>query len=576
MSDGETYAQRPALRGTRHMASAGHYAAAHAAFAILEAGGNAVDAAVAGGITLGVVQPDIVNVAGVAPIMIRKADGQIWTIAGLGNWPAAADPEHFLRQHGGTIPEGLLRTVIPAAPDAWITALKRFGTMPFGEVVQHAIRMAEGFPCYPLLAGMLAAKVEKYARWPSSAAIFLPEGRAPRTGEIFVQSDLARSLRYMADEEAAALGRGAGREGGLEAARAAFYEGDIARAIVKFHEQEGGWMTAADLAGYRSPVERPVSVRFGGVDVYTCGVWCQGPVLGQALNLLDPAALKAMGHNSPDYLHTIVEAIKLAFSDREGFYGDPRHVAVPLERLLSAEYAAARRTMIDPARAWPDMPPHGDPKVPPRVSEGLRLLDGVPSGPPRDTSYICTVDRWGNSVSATPSDTSYDTPVIPGTGLCPSSRGSQGFLAEGHPSRVAPGKRPRLTPSPAMAVAPGDFVLPFGTPGGDVQAQAMLQVLMNIMLFGMDPQDAVEHPRVASYSYPDSFEPHHSYPGRLCMESRIPRETGEELARRGHEVSWWPDRIWRAGAVCAIHADLRTGVLTGGADPRRTSYAVGW
>jgi gamma-glutamyltranspeptidase/glutathione hydrolase len=204
------------------------------------------------------------------------------------------------------------------------------------------------------------------------------------------------------------------------------------------------------------------------------------------------------------------------------------------------------------------------------------MLDGVPSGPPRDTSYICTVDRWGNTVSATPSDVSNDTPVIPGTGLCPSSRGSQNFMAEGHPSRVAPGKRPRLTPNPAMAVSPGKYVLPFGTPGGDVQSQAMLQVLMNIMLFDMDPQDAVEHPRVASYSYPDSFEPHHYYPGRLCMESRIDKETGEELAKRGHQVSWWPDRIWRAGAVCTIHADLESGILTGGADPRRPSYAVGW
>lgn len=335
-------------------------------------------------------------------------------------------------------------------------------------------------------------------------------------------------------------------------------------------------MTAADLANYHSPVERPVSVNFNGVDVYTCGVWCQGPVLGQALNLLDPAALKAMGHNSPDYLHTIVEAIKLAFSDREAFYGDPRHVDVPLDTLLSLEYGLARRKMIDPAQAWPEMPPHGEPYATPRAEEGLRMLDGVPSGPPRDTSYICTVDRWGNTVSATPSDVSYDTPVIPGTGLCPSSRGSQNFMAEGHPSRVAPGKRPRLTPNPAMAVSPGKYVLPFGTPGGDVQSQAMLQVLMNLMLFDMDPQDAVEHPRVASYSYPDSFEPHHYYPGRLCLESRIAPETGEELARRGHQVSWWPDRIWRAGAVCTIHADLESGILTGGADPRRPSYAVGW
>ena len=576
--EGETYAQRPALRGTRHMASAGHYGAAHAAFAILEAGGNAVDAAVAGGIALGVLQPDIVNVAGVAPIMIRMADGEVWTIAGLGHWPRGMDEEYFTRQCNGAIPDGILRTVVPAAPDAWITALTRFGTMRFGEVVEAAIRFAEGFPVYPLLADMIAVREEKYARWPSNAAIYLPGGKPPRLGEIFVQSDLAKSLRYMADEENAALARGGDRTAGLQAARGAFYRGDIAQAILKYHREEGGWLSAEDLSGFRSPVERALSVRFGETEVYTCGVWCQGPVLLQALNMLDPRALQAAGHNSVEYLHTITEALKLAFADREAFYGDPEHVQVPLEGLLNAAYGAERAKLIDPMRAWPEMPPAGHP-----VGEGARrgagqalLLEGMPAGPPRDTSYISTVDRWGNAVSATPSDVSNDTPVIPGTGLCPSSRGSQSFTAPGHPSRAAPGKRPRLTPNPAMAVSPGKFVLPFGTPGGDVQSQAMLQVLCNITLFGMDPQDAIEHPRIATYSFPDSFEPHAYYPGRLCIEGRIPRETGEALAAKGHQVAWWPDRIWRAGAVCAVQADLQSGILTAGADPRRASYAVGW
>lgn len=576
--EGETYAQRPALRGTRHMVAAGHYGAAHAAFAVLEAGGNAVDAAVAGGIALGVLQPDIVNVAGVAPIMVRMADGAVWTIAGLGYWPAATDPELFLRAHGGRIPEGVLRTVVPAAPDAWISALARFGTMRFGEVAEAAIRFAgDGFPVYPLLADMIAARVEKYARWPSSAAVFLPGGRPPRVGELFVQADLARTLRYMADEEAAALARRGDRAAGLEAARAAFYRGDIARTIVAFHQQEGGWLAAEDLANFNSPVERAPSVRFAGAEVYTCGPWCQGPVLGQALNVLDAAALRAAGHNTADYLHTVAEGLKLAFADREAFYGDPRHVEVPLVGLLDLGYGAMRRALIDPARAWPEMPPHGYPAgAEPLPAAEVPRSEGVPEGLPRDTSYVCVVDRWGNTVSATPSDVSNDTPVVPGTGLCPSSRGSQSWTISGHPSRLAPGKRPRLTPSPAMAVEEGRFVLPLGTPGGDVQAQAMLQALLNMLLFGMDPQDAVEHPRLATYSFPDSFEPHVYLPGRLCLESRITRETGDALAARGHQVSWWPERIWRAGAVCAVHADLATGILTAGADPRRPSYAVGW
>jgi len=319
-SEGETYAQRPALRGTRHMVAAGHYGAAHAAFAILEAGGNAVDAAVAGGIALGVLQPDIVNVAGVAPIMLRMADGVVQTIAGLGYWPAATDPDRFTRENGGHIPESILRTVVPAAPDAWITALSRFGTMKFGDVVQAAIRFAdEGFPVYPLLADMIGVRKAKYARFPSSAAIFLPGAEPPKVGTLFVQKDLARTLRYMADEEAASLARHGDRAVGLEAARAAFYRGDIAQAIVAFHKQEGGWLTAQDLADYHSPIERAPSVRFAGTDVYTCGAWCQGPVLGQALNILDASALKAAGHNSADYLHTVAEALKLAFADREAF-----------------------------------------------------------------------------------------------------------------------------------------------------------------------------------------------------------------------------------------------------------------
>ncbi len=324
----------------------------------------------------------------------------------------------------------------------------------------------------------------------------------------------------------------------------------------------------------------PASARCAGADVYTCGPWCQGPALGQALNILDAAALQAAGHNSADYLHWIAEARKLAFADREAFYGDPNHVDVPIAGLLDPVYGAARRAQVDPARAWPEMPPAGTPPgAAPRGTApgaGAAWREGPPCDLPRDTSYICVVDRWGNTVSATPSDVSNDTPVVPGTGLCPSSRGSQSWTTPGHPSRLAPGKRPRLTPNPAMAVAPGRFVLPFGTPGGDVQTQAMLQTLLNVLLFGMDPQDAVEHPRIATYSFPDSFEPHAYHPGRLCIEARIARATGEALAARGHQVTWWPERIWRAGAVCAIHADLGTGILTAGADPRRPGYALGW
>jgi gamma-glutamyltranspeptidase/glutathione hydrolase len=566
---------RPVLLGTRHMAVAGHYGAAHAAFTILEAGGNAVDAGVAAGIALGVLQSDLVNVAGVAPIMIYLADKrEALTISGLGTWPRAVDPDVFRKQHGGHIPDGILRTVVPAAPDAWIMALEHYGTMSFGDCAAAAIRFAgDGFPMYGLMADMVAMHESDYGRWPSSAAVYLPGGKPPRAGEIFVQADLGRTMRFMADEEKSAAGKG--RKAGLQAARDAFYRGDIARQIVAYHKQNGGWMREDDLAGYRSEIEKPVKTRAMGMELYACGPWCQGPVLPLMLNILNGIDLKSMGHNSLDYAHTLAEAIKLAFADRERYIGDPRFVNVPVDALLSQAYADKRRAMIRPDRASPDMPPageipgfahrHGPAPTTTRAAAGAR-----------DTSYVCVADRHGNVFSATPSDSSYDMPVIPGLGICPSSRGSQNWADPSHPSSVEPGKRPRLTPAPAMAILDDGSVMPIGTPGGDVQAQAMLQVLLNIAVFGMNPQQAVEQPRFASYSFPDSFEPHSYQPGVLHVEGRVPKAVREGLAERGHKIEDWPDFVWRAGAVCVLKADRKRGVLSGGADPRRPAYACGW
>lgn len=552
---------RPLLRGTRHMAVAGHYLAAQAALQILESGGNAIDAGVAGGIALGVVQSQYVNVAGVAPIMIYlAAENRVETISGLGTWPRAITPDLFEREHGGQIPEGILRTVVPAAPDAWITALKRHGTMGFAEVAAAAIRFAaEGFVVYPHMAQMITQQAKDYGRWPSNAAIYLRGGAPPRVGEVFIQTDLATSLQYMADEERGAVKRG--RDAGLDAARAAFYRGDIGAAIVRYHRENGGLLSADDLAEYRSTVEAPVRVAFEGIDIYTCGPWCQGPVLLQALSLLRAEELRAFRHNSIDYVHTVTEALKLAFVDRERYYGDPRFVDVPLDHLLSAEYSDAQRGRITPGQAM--------------VFDSAPAQPGEPV-PPGDTSYVAVIDKYGNAFSATPSDVSNDTPVIPGTGLCPSSRGSQSWANPEHASSVAPGKRPRLTPNPALAIHKGKFVMPFGTPGGDVQCQAMLQALLNIVLFGMNPQAAVEAPRFATYNSPNSFEPHSAYPGRLSMEGRFPEATVRALAARGHEVHAWPNWTYLAGAVCAVYQDLEQGTLTGAADPRRQGYAAGW
>ena len=432
-------AHRPTIAVTTHAIAAGHYLAATAGFEILQAGGNAIDAGVAAGIALGILQIDLVDFAGVAPIMIYHAEkGEIVTIAGLGTWPRALDPEFFMREHGGKIPLGVLRIVVPAAPDAWITALKRYGTMSFGEVASGAIRLArDGFPMYPLMAASIEKQQERLRQWPSSAAVMLPNGRPPQVGEVFRQTDLAASLQYMADEEKAAAGRG--REAGLEAARDAFYRGDIARKIVGFIQEQGGLLSAEDMANYHSPVVPPERRRFGDLEVYTCGAWCQGPTLLQTLALLEGTDLKALGHNSADYIHTLTEALKLAFADREAYYTDPAVGNVPLPTLISSEYAAERSKLIRP-----------DQGVARNAAAGPARRDGPaaarqPAKPEPGAGHLLCLRRrpLGQFFSATPSDGSYGSPMVPGTGLIPSSRGSQ--------SRPDPRIRPASRPANGRA-----------------------------------------------------------------------------------------------------------------------------
>jgi gamma-glutamyltranspeptidase/glutathione hydrolase len=569
---------RTTIMGTRHMISAGHYLAAHAGFEILEAGGNAIDAGVAAGIAIGVLQTDKVNFGGVAPqILYTARDRKVHCIDGLGVWPRAITPDYFQRRHGGRIPRGVERCVVPGAPDAWITALERFGTIGFGEAAAAAIRFArEGFPMYPLMARFIEENRALYAAWPSSAKVFLPRGRPPRPGEIFVQEDLGRTLQYLADEERR-VARRKGRRAGLRAARDAFYRGDVAREITRFIEREGGLMRYEDFARFRVRFEPTVRARFGAVELHACGPWSQGPVLPMALRLLEGYDLKALGHNSADYVHVVTEALKLAFADRHHHFGDPRFVKVPMRGLLSEDYARYRRSLISSEKAWPEMPPAGDPARKAELAHRCVPAPEPEDAPgPGDTSYVCAVDRDGNAFSCTPSDGSDKTPIVPGVGILCSGRGVQSWADPRHPSSVAPGKRPRLTPNPALALRGGRVWMPFGTPGGDVQVQAMLQVFLNVHVFGMDLQSAVEAPRFATYSFPGSFEPHPYYPGRLQLEASIGAQVGDELANRGHRVHWWEEATWLAGSVCAILADRKHGVLHGAADPRRPSYALGW
>ena len=567
---------QPMVIGHHYMASAGQYLATEAAHAILRAGGNAIDAGVAGGIALGVVHSDQVQFSGVAPMLIYLADrDETVSIAGLGWWPKALNVEKFVRDHNGTIPMGLLRTVVPAAPDAWILALQRYGTMSFGDVAESAIRYArDGFAVHTVMATFLEDKVEDYRRWPQNIAIYHRDGAPLREGDRLVQSDLARTIQFMADQEKAAAANG--RDAGLAAARDAFYRGDIARTIAKYHHENGGLLTAEDLAEYRSEVETPLRYTFKGTDVLSCGPWCQGPVLLQMLALLNEVDLRALGHNSTEYVHLLAEVMNLCFADREHFYGDPRFVDVPIETLLSRAYAQERLATVRLDRAFGEMPPPG--RVAGHVAghtKAASVAVGEP-GLPGDTSYVCVVDSAGNAFSATPSDVSWEGPVIPGLGLCPSSRGSQSWGDPAHPSGAAPGKRPRLTPNPSMAMRKGEFLMPFGSPGGDLQPQGMLQALVNHLVFGMDIQQAVEAPRFITRNFPDSFEPHTYYPGRLDLEQAIGQPTGDALGAIGHKVNWLSDLSLRTASVCAVSADLKGGKLYGAADPRRTGRAMGW
>jgi gamma-glutamyltranspeptidase/glutathione hydrolase len=310
--------------------------------------------------------------------------------------------------------------------------------------------------------------------------------------------------------------------------------------------------------------------------LFGCGAWSQGPMVLEALNILEGVDLAALGHNSTGYVHAVTEALKLAAADREAYFGDPEFEDVPLDVLLSKEYAATRRALLHPAQAWPGLPPAGSVrgKTPPAwrpdpsSGSGAEITTDKPS-----TSFLCVADKHGNVFAATPSDGTIGGPVVPGTGILPSMWGSRGYSGLDHPGRVGAGRRPRMSANPAIAVRDGSMVMPFGSPGSEVLGQAMLQVFLNQAVFGMDPQSAVEAPRFASYSWPESTLPHTYRPGALCVEADIPSAGLKDL---GHVVEIWPERKYLAGSVTTIQADLTTGLKWAGADPRRTAYAIGW
>jgi len=568
---------RPTIMGTRHMAASTHYLATYAAAHIFAQGGNAVDAGVAACLALTVVETHRANLGGVAPILIRTAAGETACIAGLGCWSRRATLAEVRSRWGGDLPWGIARSVVPAAVSAYLVALEHFGTLSLATVAAPARELAaNGFPVQPSLHTVIGGERASLERWPSSRQVFLPGGRVPRTGETLRQRELAGLFDMLVQAERDSQAHG--REAGLRAAHQRFYQGDIALRMVQFVRAEGGFLDEEDLASFRAPVEKPARVRFGDYEVLECGPWSQGPVLLQALKMLEPFGPQAFHPTDLDAVHLRIEALKLAFADREAYYGDPAFVNVPLHGLLSPGYAAERRALIDQQQAAPGLPAPGNPwpyNDKPGMPASPRPFRTGSLTPPADTTYAAAADASGTLFSATPSDPTIWSPLVPGLGIIVSPRGTQTWLEEDHPSGLQPGKRPRLTPNPALVLRDGRPFMALGTPGGDTQCQAMLQVLGAVVGAGWDLQAAIESPRAITFSAPNSFWPHEAQPGVVWAETRLGAETLNGLRQRGHRVEEWSG--WErnlAGTVCAVQCGEDG--LRGAADPRRDAYAIGW
>jgi len=484
-------------------------------------------------------------------------------------------------RRGGLIPStGPLSATVPAVLDACVVALDQFGTKSLAEVMEPAIELADGFPLDELRVNYIRSRSPIFSQWPDAKRIFLPGGEVPKVGEIFVQADLARTLREIVKaERLAARGTRNNRHAGLMAARDYFYRGPIARRIGSYMQANGGLLAADDFAKFAAKVGEPVETSYRGYEVYKAGFWTQGPALIETLNMLEGFDLKKMGHNSPTYIHTLAEALKLAMADRDRYYGDPNFVKIPMAELLSKNYAALRRPLIDERHASLAQQP-GDPLNMKAVLATATQTIGRASALPEieranDTTCVNVVDKEGNLFSATPSGAWLPAVVAGDTGVLMGQRLQSSLTDPNSPNVVAPGKRPRITLTPTLVLKGGEPFMALSTPGGDNQDQALLQVLLNIVEFGMNPQEAVEAPRFDTQHYVSSFDDHEFLPGSLNVESRVGLKTIEELSGKGHKVKVQGE--WGTlSAPTVIIYDPKNGVAAAGADPRRSRYAVAW
>ena len=587
-----SFTTRPELRGSFGMISSTHWLATQSGMAVLEAGGNAFDAAVAAGFVLQVVEPHLNGLGGDLPVVLwPAARGRAEVVCGQGPVPLAATVEAVTGLGLTEIPgSGLLAACVPGAFGGWLHLLREYGTVPLRDVLRYAIGYAgDGYVMLPRISATIGM-VEQLFRdeWPASAATYLAAG-VPAPGSVFRNPDLARTYeRLLAEAEAA----GADRDAQIEAGLRAFYSGFVAEAVDRHCRQElmdssgaphAGLLSGDDLARWRARTEAPVLGRFGAWEVAKCGPWSQGPVLLQQLRLLD--GLELGSFLSARHIHTVTEAAKLAFADREAWYADPDFADVPLDDLLSDPYTAERRALIGD-QASLDLRPGGpggrSPRLPRlgagKVAEGHWTGAGaqaVGDTARGDTVHVCVADRFGNFVACTPSGGwLQSSPVIDGLGFCLGTRAQMLNLDPEHPNRVEPGKRPRTTLTPSLALRDGEPVLAFGTPGGDQQDQWQAQFFLAHAAFGLDLQAAIDAPTFHTSHFPSSFAPHEAFPGRVHLEDRVAPEVVDELRSRGHEVR--VENGWSLGRLCAVGRDPATGLLMGASNPRGGSgYAAG-
>jgi gamma-glutamyltranspeptidase/glutathione hydrolase len=599
---------RPVVRGRRGVVAGGHPLSVEAGLRILQQGGNAVDAGVATILAASVIEFSHFSFGGEVPILIKLQNKDVAVIEGMGQAPLKATREFFVNRaknkpaefmatapdsrragseleattNSGTKPglipsTGPLAATVPAVLDASVVALDRFGTKSLGEVIQPAIELAEGFPIDELRVDYIRKRTTIISQWPDAKRVFLPNGKVPQVGDIFVQADLARTMKEIVAAEKQAVTKG--RHAGLVAARDYFYQGPVAKRIGDYMQSHGGLLAAADLAKFHAPVGQPVKTEYRGYEVYKAGFFTQGPAMIEELNILEGYDLKAMGHNSGDYVHIITEALKLGLADRDRYYADPNFVKIPTRELLSKEYALMRRSLIEKERASLLQQP-GDPMnmkaVLASATQTVSHASTVPANErANDTTCVNVIDKNGNLFSATPSGAWLPAVVAGDTGVLMGQRLQSALTDANSPNVVAPGKRPRITLTPTLVLRDGNPFMVLSTPGGDNQDQALLQVFLNIIEFGMNPQEAVEAPRFDTQHYVSSFDDHEFLAGVLNVESRISEKTIADLKHRGHKIK--VQEPWGTlSSPTVIMFDRLTGVSSAGADPRRGRYAVAW